>query len=58
MFPKTRRVLINRDAVGDFDFNSDRDFFLQGNADDVVLGLLRELDWLDEFKMNYPNYLP
>ena len=53
----TPRVLINRDEVGEFDFNSGRDIFLQGDADDVVLDLLRELGWLGEFKKKYPNYL-
>ena len=44
-------VLINRDRVGDcFDFTSKRDFFLQGNCDEVVFDLITELGWLEDLK--------
>ena len=36
--------------VGDFDTSSDRDFFLQGNSDEVILDLITELGWLEDLK--------
>jgi hypothetical protein len=45
------RVLINREAVGrmlGLDYEShDRDFFAQGDCEDVVLNLMDELGWID-----------
>ena len=45
-----KRCLINREMVGDFDTSSDRDFFLQGNSDEVILDLITELGWLEDLK--------
>lgn len=48
------RVLINREPVGehlglDFD-DSERDYFAEGNCDEVCLELMQELGWLDDLE--------
>ena len=45
-----KRVLVNRDEVGEFDFDSKKkkDIFLQGNCDDTIMLLAKALGWEDE----------
>jgi NAD+-dependent protein deacetylase sirtuin 2 len=53
---KTIRVIVNRDPVGaelGIQYGADptkRDFFAEGECDDVFLELTKELGWLDELK--------
>lgn len=47
-YVKCRRVLINRDEVGDF-FGED-DAVLLGDCDDMVMQLAQELGWEDEIR--------
>ncbi len=42
-----RRVLVNREEAGDFDFVS-RDFWMKGDCDEVILKLICELGWLQQ----------
>lgn len=43
-----QRVLLNREETGSFDFSSNRDLFLQGDCDEVILALIAELGWINE----------
>jgi len=45
----TRRVLINREEAGSFDFKAgSRDLFLQGDCDEVVMKIAKECGWVNE----------
>jgi len=58
---RTVRVVVNREPVGvelGMDFNHpgrSRDFFAQGDCEDVMLELMKELGWVDDLK---PEWLP
>jgi NAD-dependent deacetylase sirtuin 2 len=49
---RTKRVIINKEPVGmdlgiQYDSSSDRDYFMQGNCDEIFLDLIVELGWFD-----------
>ena len=44
------RILVNREPAGRFDFSRDRDFFFQGDSDDMILLFLQEVGWLEELE--------
>ena len=47
------RVLVNREPVGlhlGLDFERERDFFAEGDIDEVLLDLMVELGWLDDLE--------
>ncbi|KAL9184712.1 hypothetical protein ACHAXT_012682 [Thalassiosira profunda] len=49
----TYRVIVNNERVGrelgiDYGPDADRDFFVQGNCDDVFLELITEMGWLED----------
>ena len=51
----TIRVVVNRDPVGadlgiDYGSDAERDFFAQGNCDEVFLDLIDHLGWMDDLK--------
>jgi len=47
--PRTKRVLINREEVGSFDFKTGtRDLFLEGDCDDIVLRIAKKCGWDEE----------
>lgn len=53
--PKAKRVVINAEPVGEelgirYSGESRRDFFAQGDCDQVFLELIAELDWLDDLR--------
>jgi NAD-dependent SIR2 family protein deacetylase len=49
----TKRVLINRELVGTFDLNSDRDLFISGDCDVIIDTLADTLGWGNELKHAY-----
>ncbi|KAL7553021.1 hypothetical protein ACHAWF_016902 [Thalassiosira exigua] len=56
----TQRVIINNEQVGqelgiDFGPDAERDFFVQGNCDDVFLDLICELGWLQDLNEEADN---
>ena len=56
----TQRVIINNEPVGqelgiDYGTNSERDFFAQGNCDNVFLDLICELGWLQDLNEGVDN---
>ena len=57
--PRTAmRVIVNREPVGyqlgiDYSEHSKRDFFAQGDVDEVLLDLAVELGWLEELQQLY-----
>ena len=56
----TSRVIVNNEPVGQelgIDYSSDakRDFFAEGNCDEVFLDLIHELGWMNELKMQADN---
>ena len=53
------RVVINRDPVGaDIGIGmSARDSFVQGDCDDGVISILKELGWLKEMNDKYGNLM-
>lgn len=51
----TVRVVVNQEPVGqelgiDYSVDSERDFFAQGNCDEVCLDLITQLGWLEDIK--------
>lgn len=44
---RSKRVLVNLENAGAFDFGNGRDFFLQGDCDEIVLKLIAELGWME-----------
>jgi NAD-dependent deacetylase sirtuin 2 len=57
------RVVMNRESVGhrlgiDYSMYAERDFFAQGDIDDVVLDLVNELGWLDDITHLCGDSLP
>jgi len=61
---KCMRVLVNREKVGAFlglldDDESERDFFAQGDCDEVLLDLMQILGWAEELEpLLQGDYLP
>ena len=56
----THRVIINNEEVGhdlgiDYGTNAERDFFAQGNCDNVFLELICELGWLNDLNKEADN---
>ena len=54
-FHDALRVVVNREPVGadlgiDYGTNSERDFFAQGNCDEVFLNLIEHLGWMDDLE--------
>jgi NAD-dependent SIR2 family protein deacetylase len=48
---KCKRVLLNRELVGDLDLeDSDRDVFYAGDCDDTILKLAALLDWQEDLQ--------
>ena len=58
----TIRVVINNEPVGEelgieYGPDAERDYFAQGNCDDVFLDLINELEWdLDDVMDDLPEY--
>jgi len=61
LVPKSAvRVVVNMDPVGadigidpiDYTETNERDFFAQGQCDEIFLQLIQELGWLDDLKQN------
>ena len=48
-------VLINKEEVGDFDFNNiiNNHLFLEGNCEDLVKKILKDCNWWDDFCSKY-----
>jgi NAD-dependent SIR2 family protein deacetylase len=48
---KCKRVLLNRELVGDFDLEDDeRDVFYAGDCDDTILKLAALLEWQEDLR--------
>lgn len=48
---KCKRVLLNRELVGDFKEDSDQDIFYGGDCDDSVITLAKVLGWDEELRI-------
>ena len=48
-------ILINKEEVGDFDFNNiiNNHLFLEGNCEDLVKKILKDCNWWDDFCSKY-----
>jgi NAD-dependent SIR2 family protein deacetylase len=57
-FVDCRRVLINRETVGDFSVGSGKDAVILGDCDTTIMRIARELDWEDEIrKLNKETFI-